>query len=345
MESVRPSPAPKVSIIIPAYNTAPLIAVCLDSVLSQTYRDFEVIVVNDGSPDTTELENALQPYREQIVYIKQENKRTAAARNTAIRNSHGEFLAFLDSDDSWLPGHLTSQMQLFHEDPTLDLVYSNGVVVADLRHTWSFMDRCPSEGEPSFDALVIERCQIPVSTVVARRTAIVRAGLFDESLPRCDDYDMWLRMAFHGAKIGYTRKVEARFSVGRPNSLGASRPRMLEAYWRILEKISRTLPLNDSQHHVICKQAVEVRARHLLEEGKNQLRERKFDKAKELLSEANRHLCEPKLGLTLLGLKVAPNATGKLIAFWFRYLGVRSMIKARIREVWLSRPNRSRDVS
>ena len=131
MESQQPQPAPRVSIIIPSYNTANLIAACLDSVFAQTFQDFEAIVVNDGSPDTLELEKVLQPYLDRIVYIKQVNKRAAGARNTAIAKARGEFLAFLDSDDTWLPNHLESQVKQFDDDPALGLVYANALLVGD----------------------------------------------------------------------------------------------------------------------------------------------------------------------------------------------------------------------
>ncbi len=148
------SNTPKISVIMPAYNTARLIAASLDSVLQQSFQDFEVLVVNDGSPDAAALEEVLAPYLERIVYIKQENKRAAGARNTAIRQARGEFLAFLDSDDTWLPDHLGSQMKLFTEDPTLGLVYSNCFAFADPTQTDEFMDRCPSHGPATFDALI-----------------------------------------------------------------------------------------------------------------------------------------------------------------------------------------------
>src|SRR5215471_17135192 len=131
MEAALSNTAPRISVIIPSYNTAHLNAECLDSVMAQTYKDFEVILVNDGSPDTPELEKALQPYMDRIVYIKQENKRAAGARNNAIRQARGEFVAFLDSDDTWMSDHLASQMQLITDDPSLDLVYSNAVLVGD----------------------------------------------------------------------------------------------------------------------------------------------------------------------------------------------------------------------
>jgi len=329
--ATRINPTPRVSVIIPTYRTADLIASCLDSVFAQTYSDFEVVVVNDGSPDTPELEGVLQPYlnrynneqnNDRIVYLKQENKRAAGARNNAIRHARGEFVAFLDSDDTWYPHHLGAQMQLIADDPSLDLVYANA---SDPAHEQPFMSRCPSHGPATFDALIVERCQIPISTVVARKRTLMDAGLFDEGLARCDDYDMWLRTAFSGAKIGYSRIVQARLFSDRPGSLSASEVRMLEAYWCILEKCKRTLPLRNSDRAVVEQRAAEIRAQYLVEEGKCKLEERQFDKARELLAEANGYLHSSKLSLALLGLGIAPGATTKLIAFrnW-----VRSVTKA-----------------
>ena len=307
---------PRVSIIMPSYNTATLIAASLDSVFQQTFQDFEVVLVNDGSPDTPELERVLAPYLEkhadQIVYIRQENKRCAGARNTAIGRARGEFLAFLDSDDVWLPDHLSAQMQLFEQDPTLDLVYANGLRVGDPTRQIEFMTLCPSHGPANFQALVMERCQISISTVVTRKVALVRAGLFDENLGRCDDYDMWLRAAFHGAKIAYTRKVQARLNGGRPGSLGISRARMSEAYWKILEKALQTLPLSPSDREVVKNRAVEIRAQYLLDEGKHQLQQEEFEQARTFFTEANTYLRRSKVSLVLVGLAIAPRATRKL---------------------------------
>ncbi|MGA2423482.1 MAG: glycosyltransferase family A protein [Terriglobales bacterium] len=318
MPSAQTNPAPKVSVIIPSYKTANLIAACLDSVFTQTYSDFEAIVINDGSPDTPELENVLQPYMDRIVYIKQENKRAAGARNNAIRRARGEFVAFLDSDDTWMPDHLSSQMHLFAEDPAIDLVYCDGILMGDGAQESQFMKVCPSTGEATFAALIVERCQIPISTVVARKRTLVDAGLFDEKLARCDDYDMWVRSAFSGARIRYSRKLGARLFVGRPGSLGQSRARMAEGYSIILEKYKRTLPLKDADRAVVEKRAAEIRARYLLEEGKCKLEERQFDKARELIAEANGYLRSSRLSLAVLGLSVAPGATAKLLSFWNR---------------------------
>jgi len=306
-------------VIIPSYNTASLITACLDSVLGQTFRDFEAIVVNDGSPDTARLEAALRPYQERIVYLREENKGAAGARNTAIGQARGEFLAFLDSDDSWLPDHLAWQMRLFDDDPSLDMVYADAALVSGADRENAFSEKCPSAGTPSFEALVLERCHIPVSTVVVRKAAIAKAGLFDESLPRCDDYDMWLRTAFHGARIAYRRTIQARLYLGRPDSLGQSRSKMAEAYWKILEKTARTLPLDPAQCELVGEHAQRIRARYLIEEGKVQLHQQRPEKARELFAEANRRLRKLKLTVAIRSLQIAPRSACRLFAAWNRF--------------------------
>jgi Glycosyl transferase family 2 len=318
LETITASKIPRVSVIIPCYNTALLIGNCLDSVLSQTFRDFEIIVINDGSPDTPQLEEVLRPYSEKIVYVRQDNKRAAGARNTAIHRARGEFLAFLDSDDSWFPEHLALQMELFEQDPDLDFVYADGLLIGEAQCK-TFMEKCPSEGPVTFEALVVESCQIPVSTVVARKTAIVRAGLFDESLAMCDDYDMWLRTAFFGAKFAYGRQAQARLNVGRPDSLGQSQAKMTEAAWRILEKAAQTLPLSDEQRRLVNRRASETKTTYLVEEGKLQVHKRHPAKARELFAAANLHSPMLKLSIAIWGLKIAPQFTSTLIAFWDRF--------------------------
>lgn len=318
MQQIATNPIPKISVIVPAYNTAGLIAGCLSSVLSQTYRDFEVLVVNDGSPDTPELEAALEPYAARIRYIKQENKRAAGARNTAIRVARGEFVAFLDSDDTWLPEHLSAQMDLVAKDPSLDMVYANAMLIGNPERQRQFTQECPSRGVANFESLIMEQCQIPISTVVVRRSALVKAGLFDETLLRCDDYDMWVRAAFYGAKIGYSRKVQALLNEGRPGSLGASKFKMVEAYWMILEKIESTLPLNQIQRRVVQQRTTEIKSRSNYERAKCELGDGHFGSAIQLLSEANQQMRKTKLSITLAGLKIAPGLTWKVWSLWGR---------------------------
>lgn len=310
---------PRVSVIIPSYNTAALIANCLDSVFAQTFPDYEIIVVNDGSPDTPQLEQVLQPYLGRVLYLRQANKGAAGARNAAIARAQGEYLAFLDSDDSWLPDHLSWQMELFNANPAPDLVYADAFLIRNGAKPKTFMERCPSQGPATFEALVVESCQIPISTVLARKTAIVSAGGFDEKLGRCDDYDMWLRVAFSGARIAYSRKPQARLFLGRPDSLGGSQSKMTEATWKILQKTLVTLPLSLAQQELVRERAAEYRARHLLEQAKLQLREQHPDKARELFAEANLHFRKLKLSVAVRSLELAPQSACRLLAAWHRF--------------------------
>src|SRR5947209_18334937 len=122
-----PPAAPKVSVIIPAYNVSAYIADALDSLRAQTFRNFETIVVNDGCPDTENLERVLQPYRDEIIYLKKENGGVSSARNTALLASRGEYIALLDPDDIWEPEYLEVQAGALDSRPDLDLIYPDAV--------------------------------------------------------------------------------------------------------------------------------------------------------------------------------------------------------------------------
>src|SRR5438876_10325420 len=148
------SAAPQVSIVIPAYNVAPYMNETLATVFAQTFDDFEVIVVNDGSPDTEEFERAIQPYRERIVYLQQENRGASAARNTGLRAARGELIAFLDADDLWLPNYLDEQMK-FMSERDCDLVCADAEVFSDSssdENTYmdSLMSDAPLTGDVTF---------------------------------------------------------------------------------------------------------------------------------------------------------------------------------------------------
>ena len=207
---------PHISVIIPTYKTAEFIAEALDSVFAQTFTDFEVIVINDGSPDTSELEQVLARYRERIIYLKQENRGPGAARNLGIRQARGEYIAFLDSDDCWLPDYLASQMKLFEETPSLDVVYSDAQYFGDPVFAGkTYMQICPSNGPVTLESLIREDCQVITSCSVARRQVVMDVGLFDERLDfrGSEDFDLWLRIVYHGGHIAYQKKVLGRLSI------------------------------------------------------------------------------------------------------------------------------------
>ncbi len=180
-----------VSIIIPVFNRSVLVMEAIDSVLDQTFDDFELIVVDDGSTD--DIRNILRQYGDRLVYIKQENKGVSAARNRGIAAAQGELVAFLDSDDLWLADKLSVQVAFFKKNPhamicqTEEMWVRNGKRVnPKKRH------RKPSGMifEPS-----LSLCLVSPSAVMIKRELFQEVGTFDETLPACEDYDLWLRIS------------------------------------------------------------------------------------------------------------------------------------------------------
>lgn len=305
--------APKVSVIMPAYNTAQFIAETLDSVLAQTYSNFEAIVINDGSPDTEQMEREIAAYRHRIVYIKQKNGRAAGARNTGIRHSSGEYLAFLDSDDCLLPEALAVQMQRFEDDPTLDMVYGDARHFDDSAGLGkAYMKGCPSNGPVTFESLVNEETQVCIVGAAIRKEMILKIGLFDESLRRCDDYDMWLRVAYAGGKISYHRAMLGKHRADRAGSLGTSALGMVEAAMEILSALERNLHLSREQRALIKRRVAFHQARHDRLMAKRYLALGDYDSAVTSLADANSFFHSFKLGLILLVLRTSPRLVRRL---------------------------------
>lgn len=193
---------PLVSVIIPAYNAERYVAEAIDSVLAQTYPSREIIVVDDGSTDRTA--EIVTGYGEAVRLVRQRNKGPAAARNTGIREARGEFIAFLDADDVWTRANLELQLTFLGAHPDHVLSYGwvrffSGSVAGDLLETAPCRDERPS-GHVWAD--LIRDTIWATGAAVLRASALSQVGLFDESLPIGEDYDLWLRLAAHG-KCGY----------------------------------------------------------------------------------------------------------------------------------------------
>jgi glycosyltransferase involved in cell wall biosynthesis len=309
-------PAPKVSVIIPAYNAAAFIGDALDSVFAQTFTNFEVILINDGSLDTDKFEQAIQLHLHRIVYLKQENRGPSAARNLGIRRARGEYVAFLDSDDAWFPEYLAAQMKLLEETPSLDLVYSDTLVYWDSISTGRpYMQIYPSKGPVTFESLLMEDCAIPSSAAVARRRVLQEAGLFDENLSHAEDFDLWLRIAYRGGRMAYQRKVLARHRV-RPDSLAATSFHMRAGLVYVLTKLDKMLHLPAQTHSLLHNQLARARAHSELEEGVRYLFGGNLERATDSLSKANAILHSTKLRLLLLGLRIAPRLAVFAARIW-----------------------------
>ena len=301
-------PGPAVSIVIPAYNSAPFIADTLRSVFAQTFTDYEVLVVNDGSPDTPALERAIAPYRDRITYLVQRNSGPSGARNLAIRQARGDFVALLDSDDEWLPDYLEEQIRRMRDEPSIVLLYSDGVIVGGPLDGRRLMEVTPSHPEVTVERLIVEECTVLTSCTVARRQALIDAGLFPERFRRSEDAHLWLRVALRGGRIAWHATPLVRHR-RREGSLSNDTAAMVRAYIDVLADLD-PLPFTAGQRALIRRQVARRRALVALEEGRQLFIAGRYPEAAEALGRARAH--EPTLprqvrfGLLEMGLRVAP---------------------------------------
>ncbi len=182
---------PKVSVIIPTYNRMHLIARAIDSVLAQTFTDYEIIVIDDGSKDDTQ--QILQTYQTKIKYIFQDNQGISEARNRGIQESKGEYIAFLDSDDWWAPEKLTEQVKILNTHKNIGIVYSRMPIINEKGETIGMKPNGASG--KNFKELLEIWGDLPTSTVLTRRECFDKVGTFDKDLPPMEDIDMWLRIS------------------------------------------------------------------------------------------------------------------------------------------------------
>ncbi len=197
---------PLVSIVIPTCNGARYLAATLESVFAQTFRDFEVIVVDDASDDDTPA--VLAPYRERICLLRRETRGgPAQARNTAIRQARGALIAFQDADDLWLPEKLELQVAFLENRPEIGVVYADFAVFDESGFT-NLSKKQELGGLPDgkiFHHLLAGRF-IGMATVMVRKSCLDKVGLFDESLTGAEDYNLYLRLA-HEFSFGFLDHV------------------------------------------------------------------------------------------------------------------------------------------
>jgi len=297
---------PLVSVIIPAFKVAGFIAETLSSVLAQTFSTYEIIVINDGSPDTETLELNMVPFSQFVNYIKQENRGAGAARNAGLHAARGEFVAFLDGDDLWLPEFLQEQLRLIQSDGGYDLVYADAINITENRSSRiTNMQLNPSDGPVTAQSLIAGKCNIITSSVVARRAVIEAVGFFDEGFPNSQDYDLWLRLAKHGARMTYQKRVlvERRIYDG---SLASDPIKSFTGEIRVLEKTARRSDLTKAEREALNRK---LKLRHADIEvcrGKQRLSAGDFGAALTAFRAANAFYQSWKLRAVLFSLQCAP---------------------------------------
>lgn len=237
---MTPTPeTPAVSVVIPAYNAAWCVGKAIDSVLAQDFQDFEVIVVNDGSTDDTAA--VLAKYSDNIRVVNQSNSGLSSARNSGIRESRGNFVAFLDADDWWLPGKLGRQIALMRSRPELGFS-STAAKVEDpegrLLNIWA----CAAWEGSFLTHLFGSNADVAGSgsSVIARRELFRQAGNFDESLRSLEDIDMWMRLA---AVADYACLEEPLAVIlKRPGSMSRNIEVMRDAVIKVMKKNRHLIP-------------------------------------------------------------------------------------------------------
>lgn len=215
----------RVSVVIPAYNSGKYLARTIDSVLAQTRSADEIIVVDDGSTDDTE--SVAKSYVNKIRYIHQENAGPSAARNTGIRAAKYDWIAFLDSDDQWLPEKLELQIELLSRHRSLVWAGANYIRCLNDKNKQSpNVPLAKAEKllagkeyyDDFYDAFIAGACGW-TGTMIIKKDSLCQAGLFRVGLLKAEDIDMWLRIAYQWPRFGYTSKPLAVYHMDIPTSI------------------------------------------------------------------------------------------------------------------------------
>ncbi len=236
----------KVSVIIPTHNRAEFLPSAITSVLNQTFQDFEIIIVDDGSKDNTQ-EVVLNFNDKRIKYIRNEvNKGEAGSRNVGILNSNAGYIAFLDDDDEWLPDKLRLQVDLLENNPSIVGVVYTGYVEVDRSNNKIIWQMVPAKrGNIYKDILVKNYVGVP-STVVLRRACFEKVSLFDENIIYPTDYDMWIRLSDKFC-FEYIKESLVRYYV-HERSISGNLELRIRGAEKILKKYEQSFSLNSKAH-------------------------------------------------------------------------------------------------
>ncbi|WP_017729793.1 glycosyltransferase family 2 protein [Nafulsella turpanensis] len=246
----------KVSVIIPNYNTAIFLQEAIDSILQSDYDSFEVIVVDDGSKDNTPEVVANYIHLENFRCIYQQNKGLAGARNTGIKAASGNYLVFLDSDDIVLPAKLSMQARFLDCNLSYDAVYSSSAFFKDGEPGCKIETAFPNYAGHILQNLLYGNF-IHVNSIMVRKDAVIRAGLFDELLRELEDWDLWLRLSVAGSRFYHQDSILSEVRL-RKGSMTSNQTKMNATMVRVLEKnipaLEKIYP-EDRKLHMAAKRA------------------------------------------------------------------------------------------
>lgn len=263
--------SPLVSVITPAYNAARYLQHTLESAIRQTFTDFELLVVDDGSTDQTlQIAEGYAARDGRIRVVHQPNRGIAAARNAALALAHGEFLALLDSDDVWFPYHLEEQLKVLRQRPELGVLSANALNFGGPRHGLPLLSARYLDIRRVSLRQLVETEDLMSIQAVFRRDVVAAIGGFDENLRRSEDYDFWLRAALAGFGIGINPRPLGLYR-RRPDSLSAAEALMLEAIQLPLLKLRQRCLGNAELVTAIDRQVASLGERSLVARARTAL--------------------------------------------------------------------------
>jgi glycosyltransferase involved in cell wall biosynthesis len=230
---------PKVSVVIPAYNAMTYLPETVESVLRQSFTDFEVLIIDDGSSDQIGqwFSQLMEP---RVKLISQPNQGVAVARNNGIAHAQGEYIAFLDADDLWEPTKLEKQVDCLDHHPAVGLVYTWILLVDRQGNPTGRIFTSDAEGDV-WEQIVVDNMIPNGSATMIRRSCFETVGVFDPNLPPAEDWDMWIRIA---ARYSFAVVKEPLVYYRKyANSASKNRQLMIEKISAVIEKTFASTPL------------------------------------------------------------------------------------------------------
>jgi glycosyltransferase involved in cell wall biosynthesis len=297
-------------VIVAVYQAAALVADAVSSALAQSAPPLDLVVCDDGSTD--DVEEALEPFREQIVLMRQENRGESAAKNAAARAARGEFVVVLDADDVFLPDRLEALAELAVARPDLDILTTDAYLELDGRVVRRCYER-DFDFETADQRAAILRRNFIFGLAAIRRTRLLECSGFDEAIRHTADWDLWVRMILSGSRAGCVAQPLARYRLQRA-SLSAQRATLIEGRLQTLAKAARRDDLSRHERDGLERSIRENRRLLALAAAREAVLEHRAD-ARRLALEVARSREQPPLTRLKAGFSaLAPRLARRALA-------------------------------
>ena len=305
---------PSVSVIMPAYNVAPYIGEAIRSALTQTHRDLQLIVVDDGSKDeTASIVREFARTDKRVHLVQQPNRGLAGARNTALRAATGDYFALLDSDDRWEPEFLAEQLAILEARPDVDILTGNGWYLDGPKNGQLARPYPDPRPDPTLASILGDEWSVFIMTVF-RRSVYTTIGAFDENMRSNEDYDFWLRAAIAGCVFARNDRPLGHYRV-RTDSLSASNVRMLRGILHVYWKLRPEIAGRPAEMAILHRQISRFEAELLAAEARLALEIADFEAAQEYLGALHARRGGASLRIAHFMSRWAPNVLKRALRF------------------------------